>query len=85
LLDTIVDVSLRIGEKRVEKTFNVTVTNETGEKNVTVVLFGASSILERLKKEDLRVELIKNENGEEITQITLPDDLKDKVEVKNKK
>jgi hypothetical protein len=84
LLDTIVDVNLKIGEKRIEKTFNVSVATETGEKNVTVTLFGAGSILERLKKEDLRVELIKNENGEEIPQVTLPDDLKDKVEVKSK-
>jgi YbbR domain-containing protein len=82
LLDTIVDVNLRIGEKRIERTFVIPLKTETAEKNVTVVLFGASSILEKLKKENLKVELVKDESGQEIEHVVLPDEVKDKVEIR---
>ncbi len=85
LIDTLVDVSLRIGEKRGEKTFTLTVKTETGSRDVTVIVSGANSLLESLKKEVLKVELVKNENGEDIPQVVLPDEFKDKVEVKIKK
>lgn len=81
LLDTIVDVNLRIGEKRAERVFVVEHKSETAVKNITVVVNGARSIVEKMRAEDFKVEIFKNESGEEIAQVTLPEDLQDKVEI----
>ncbi len=84
LLDTIVDVNLRIGEKRIEKTFVISVKTDMETKNVTVIILGGRSILEKLRKEDVQVEIVKSETGEEIPQVTLPEDIQNLVEIKNK-
>lgn len=55
VLDTAVDVTFTVGEKRVEKTFTVPVTTATGNKSATVVLYGGRSVLETLKTENLKV------------------------------
>lgn len=85
LLDTIVDVSFRIGEKRLERMFVVPVNTEAGTKNVSIVLLGGRSVLEKLRSEDLQVEIIKSETGEETPQVTLPEDLQNKVEIRKAK
>lgn len=85
LLDTIVDVNFRIGEKRSERMFVVPVKTETESKNVTVVLLAGRSIIEKIRAEDLKVEIIKNENNEDAIQVTLPEDLQNKVEILKKK
>lgn len=85
LLDTIVDVSFRIGEKRLERMFVVPVTTEAGTKNVSIILLGGRSVLEKLRSEDLQVEIIKSETGEETPQVTLPEDLQNKVEIRKAK
>jgi YbbR domain-containing protein len=85
LRDTIVDVTFRIGEKRIEKPFVVPYKTETGTKKATVLLFGARSVLEKLTVDLLSVVLSPNENGENVPQIILPDDVKSKVEVKSVK
>ncbi len=81
LLDTVVDVTFRIGEKRVEKTFVVT-SKDDPKRKMTVVLFGGRSLFEGVKAEDLQVEFVKNSAGEDRPQITLPGSLLDKVEVR---
>ena len=83
-LDTVVDVTFRIGEKRVEKTFVVQAKNDSKRK-VTVVLFGGRSLFDGVKAEDLQVEFVKNDAGEEKPQVTLPATLQDKVEVRKPK
>jgi len=83
VLDGIVDVTFKIGEKRAEKMFLVPVKGE--EKNATVVLFGARSVLENLRSEDLQIELFKNETGEVFPQLVLPIELQDKVEIRKLK
>jgi YbbR domain-containing protein len=83
-LDTVVDVTFRIGEKRVEKTFVVQAKNDPKRK-VTVVLFGGRSLFDGVKAEDLQVEFVKNDAGEEKPQVTLPASLQDKVEIKKPK
>lgn len=85
LLNTIVDVSFRIGEKRLERMFVVPVNTEAGTKNVSIVLLGGRSVLEKLRSEDLQVEIIKSETGEETPQVTLPEDLQNKVEIRKAK
>lgn len=80
--DTVVDVSFRISEKRIERLYVVSVQTENGEKKASVVLFGAGSILNNLAAESLKIEQIENDSGEKVPQLTLPDEIKDKVEVR---
>lgn len=84
MLQTFVDVAFRIGEKRIEKNFSVPVKDERG-KHVSVVLFGGRSLFEGVKADDIRVEMIKNDAGEETPQLTLPPALDGKVEVRKPK
>jgi YbbR domain-containing protein len=84
LIDTTVaDVVFHIGERRIEKTFLVTVKTENGEKRVPVKLYGPRSIIDTLLTEHIKVELIKTENGE-TTKVNLPPDIQDKVEIREK-
>jgi YbbR domain-containing protein len=67
VFNTVVDVTVEIGEKRIERTFSVT---EAG-KRVAVVLYGARTPLLKLRAADLKVDIVKNEAGEEIPKINL--------------
>lgn len=80
LLDTAVDVAFRVGEKRIERMFIVPARSES--KRASVILYGARSIIESLKPEDLRVESVKNEAGEDVLKLDLPVEIRDKVELK---
>jgi len=82
---TVVDVFFYIGEKRVEKSFLVTVKTETGERRIPVKLYGASSIIENLRTEDIKIELVKTETGETSYNVILPPEIQNKVEVRDKK
>ncbi|MGI8787922.1 MAG: CdaR family protein [Pyrinomonadaceae bacterium] len=77
---TVVDVSFRIGEKRIERLFVVPVENE--KKTATVELYGAHSILESLKAENMRVEISKNEAGESFLDLIVPVEIQGQVEIK---
>jgi YbbR domain-containing protein len=86
LIDTtVVDVTFRIGEKRIEKIYLVPVKTETGSKTATVILFGAHSIFENLRSENLKVELTKTETGENSPRLVLPAEIQDKVEIRKLK
>lgn len=80
LLDTIVDVNLRIGEKRAERVFVIPHKTEFS-KSVTVVINGARSIVEKIKPEDLTVEIVKDEFGEDSARAIFPEELQNKVEI----
>ena len=81
---TVVDVVFRIGEKRVERTFSVAAKTENGERRVPVRLYGARSLIEGLRPENIRVELAKTESGETRQTVILPPDVQDKVEIREK-
>jgi YbbR domain-containing protein len=85
LLDTVVSVSFKIGEKRGEKLYSVPVKMENQSKTATVVLYGARSVLESVKTENLQVEIFKNEAGENSLRLILPADVQDQVEIKKLK
>jgi len=82
---TVADVTFRIGERRVERTFTVTAKTETGERRVSVRLYGAASLLENLTAEDIRVEIVKNEAGETIQNIILPPEIQNRVEIRDRR
>jgi YbbR domain-containing protein len=82
LLDPAVDVDFVIGENRIERMFTVAAKTDAGNKTASVVLYGGRSILESLKPEDLRVEVVKNETGEMFPNLILPVEFQGQVEVR---
>ncbi|MGI8494938.1 MAG: CdaR family protein [Pyrinomonadaceae bacterium] len=82
VLDGIVDVIFKIGEKRGERIFVVPVVVGNEFKRATVVLFGARSLLENLDVGELKIELRRNDDGEIVPQLILPAELQDKIEVR---
>lgn len=82
VLETVVDVTFRIGEKRIERVYSVAV---DGGRRVIIVLFGARSMFENVRAEDLRVDVVKNDSGVEEARVTLPMRLDGRVEVRSAK
>ncbi len=82
LIDTVVDVVFKIGEKRIERLFLVPVQTENKSGTATVVLYGARSILDALKAENLQVEIVKAESGENSLRLVLPAEIQGKVEIR---
>jgi len=85
LLDATVDVFFKIGEKRIERLFSIPVETEDANKIATFVLYGARSILESIKAENLQVEILKNEAGENSPQVILPVEIQGQVEIRKLK
>jgi YbbR domain-containing protein len=82
LLDTAVDVMFRIGEKRIERLFQVPVETDSGPRKATLVLFGARSVLDSLNSENLPIEVVKNDAGENTLRLNLPPELEGRIEIK---
>jgi hypothetical protein len=82
--NTVVDVFVRIGEKRVERAFTLPAPGLAG-KSVTFTVFGPKTALTKAKAEDFKVEIVLNDSGEEAPQITLPASLADQSEVRKVK
>lgn len=84
-LDTTVDIVFRVGEKRIERLFLVPIQTDGGEKKVTVILYGARSVLGNLMMENLQVEIIKTDAGENSLRLVMPPETQDKVEIRKLK
>lgn len=84
LIDSIVDVSVKIGEKRIERTFRVFPKTGIEMAVVNVVLLGTRSVLDKIKPEDIQISL-ENSNGKFEPVATLPTDLQTIVEIKSVK
>jgi YbbR domain-containing protein len=80
VLETVVDVGFRIGEKRVERIYSVPV---EGGRRATVVLFGGRSLFENVRTDTLSIEITKGESGEDVPHVLLPPSLDGKVEVRS--
>lgn len=85
LLDTVVDVVFRIGEKRIERLFIVPFKTDDGDKLAKIVLFGGRSLLNNLKSENIVVSNSKNDAGETVLKVILPSELEGKVEIRDKR
>ncbi len=83
-LETVVDVTIRIGEKRIERLYLVPVKDSVGKK-ATVVLFGGKSLFDNIRAEDLKVEMVEKAFGEITPRLILPAGLEGKVEVRQVK
>jgi len=84
VLNTVVDIAFSIGEKRIERAFTMPVSGLPG-KAASFTVYGPKTLLQKVKPEDLKVEMILNIDGEEAPRVTLPPALQDLAEVKNLK
>ena len=78
VFNTVADVSIVIGEKRIERSFDIV----SGTKKVHAVLFGPRSLLTKAKAADLKTEIVRSEGGE-TAQLTLPEALRGVVEIRS--
>lgn len=81
VLNTVVDVVFRIGEKRIERTFAAPILGEAG-KSATFTIFAPRTLLQKAKVEEFKVEMSLDDNGELFPTLTLPDDLKNVAEIR---
>ena len=79
VLESVVDVTFRIGEQRIERILSVPV--ESGRR-AHVTLFGARSLLEGLAAKDIRVEVPETSGS---PTVTLPEGVDGRVEVRRVK
>ena len=79
LLETVVDVNFRIGERRIERLFVVTTSDG---RRVSAVLYGPITVLRDLNPADLQASVSRNDNGADTPQITLPGELQGVVEIR---
>ncbi|MGB7203077.1 MAG: CdaR family protein [Pyrinomonadaceae bacterium] len=84
VFNTVVDVFFRIGERRVERAFTIPVTGLDG-KTASFIIYAPRTLLSQIKSDDVKVEMILNDKGEEVPQVTLPTELRDIAEVRRLK
>lgn len=81
VLNTVVDITVRIGEKRAERRFTLTASG----KKVSAVLFGPKTLLDAIKSDELDAEIIRSDSGEESARLILPDRLNGRIEIRSLK
>lgn len=74
IFNTVVDVFVRIGEKRVEKPVSVPVPGQPG-KSATAILFGPKTALAKIKPAEIKIEITKDENGSDVLKFDLPPEI----------
>ncbi len=85
VLDSVVDVGFRVGEKKVERGFLIPVRTDSGERRVHLVLYGPISLLANLSPEQIDVEIVRSEAGETTPEVRLPDEFKGSIEIRKRK
>jgi YbbR domain-containing protein len=88
LIDTVVDATFEIGERRIEKSFAVVPVREsTGAQarpeNASVTLYGARSALEQLRASDIQIALEVGTDGAITPRLVLPPGLENRVELRS--
>jgi YbbR domain-containing protein len=81
VFNTVVDVTVEIGERRIERSF---VLSAAG-KRVIATLYGPRSLLTKLKGNEIKVDIVKSDTGQESASVTLPQSLQGTVEVRDAK
>lgn len=84
VFNTVVDVFFRIGERRVERLFTIPVTSLEG-KTASFVIYAPRTLLAQTKPDAFKVEMILNDKGEEVPQVSLPQEFKELAEVRKLK
>jgi YbbR-like protein len=83
VLDSIVDVSVKLGEKRTERLITVETKHENELKTFNVVLLAPRSVLDKIKSEDIQITLGTSPDGKLIPTAVLPAELQNLVEIKS--
>lgn len=78
VIDTFVDATFKIGEKRVERIYYVSQKGENSNKHFNVTILAPNNVLDKIKAEDIQIET--DSSGQ--IQANLPDEFKEKVEIK---
>ena len=81
LSESVVDVIFRIGEKRIERVYPIPLSDGSGRRAL-VTLFGGRSVLAELRPANMRVEMVKNDAGNEVPRAVLPSEFEGKVEIR---
>lgn len=81
VLNSVVDIYFRIGERRVERSFVVPVTGSPG-KMASFTLFGPRTLMFKAKADAFKVEIVKNEVDDDIPQLIVPTEFQNVVEMK---
>jgi YbbR domain-containing protein len=82
VLNTVVDVIFRIGEKRIERSFSGSVFGQAN-KTATFTIYGPKTLLSQAKPDDFRLEMGLDENGLESPRVLLPDNMQNVVQVRS--
>lgn len=87
-IDTVVNVTFEIGERRIEKTFAVVAVREaTGAQarpeTASVKLYGPRSALEQLRASDIQIALDLGPDGAITPRLVLPPGLENRVELRS--
>lgn len=87
VLDAVVDLTVKIGEERIEKTFaNVQVREPSGAhpmpERATVTLYGTRSEIESLNPGSIGIELVTEDDGSITPRVVMPENLQDKIQVR---
>jgi YbbR domain-containing protein len=90
IVDSGVTVSLKIGEQRIEKSFDgVTVRVSSGEtarpEKASVTLFGDKSVIEALRSGDIQIFLDVASDGAITPRMVLPQNLQNRIELRSTK
>jgi YbbR domain-containing protein len=86
VLDTVVDVTVRVGPKRSERNFTVHMQTASGAtETFTVTLLGTAQEMEKINPKDIRIELEKISEDSAQAKASLPDAFNQTVTVKNVK
>jgi len=78
--DSVVDVTVAIGEKRIERMFAL---SSAGGKRVNATLYGPKSVIAKLKPTDLKLDISKGDNGADVPELTLPESARSTVEIRD--
>lgn len=79
-----VSVTIKIGERRVERTLQVAVKDQPKRK-LAVTLFGPKSLIESVENDEVQVNFSETDAGKSAPIITLSNRIRDKIEVKKPK
>lgn len=87
LLDPIVDVTVEIGVRRVEKSFEVEIHSPAGlevqPQTTTVTVYGPETDVAQLQVENMRVVVDFSSNGEVTTKLELPPEIRDRLTIRS--
>ncbi|HKP71130.1 MAG TPA: CdaR family protein [Pyrinomonadaceae bacterium] len=70
----VVDVTFRIGQKRIERVYAIPLGDGTARRAI-VTLYGGQSQFEAVQPHDIHIEIEKNDAGQDTPRVVLPDSL----------